>query len=897
MVFFFKCKQQNTSLIDNSVKENNTNAQGIETQHNNQTQNNYESAYSLQTLDQSFVVSTALPKESDIVKTAELVNFLKVCGVFKFEGTLNQELNITKLNFIVEQWIKLTLISRNTPRNIVENASAQLYIYGNYKLGVHDKEDHISILCDHSNFLMVQPEVTNLQTIQDEVIQMQFEGITVDVFFARLPFTELHKSINLQDEMVLKNVDVKCFNSLYGVRVTNQILQLIPNIDQFRLAVKAIKLWAKNNGVYGTTHGFLNDAAWTLLVTRICQSYPQAVAATVIQKFFLIFSNWKWPEPVFIKKLPSVNRELPAWDLNGNIQNKSDAMQIITPVHPQRNLASNVSYTTRKIMLNAFNFASQLTEQIMLGKESWDRLFHPSLFFMKYQHYVVLMVYAETYLDHLNWRRYIEDEVKRLIDILEKNPHIALVHLNPENFSHFKLNCNSQSGYSMWFIGLEFAKTNINLDLSYDLQNFTMETIQKARFSNIMKKGMDFTARRIKQEQLRLYIPSNIINFEKANIENVIEKEANGNSLFAERTVNKKETSESDEDDSDFKNCLKNHGYISLESESDDGKSESDDELRAMKPPALAYNDFKHRIIRIVDSNKPSIANIENQNGKIHSNKLNEKAITENTLLPTWFIDELLHDGKPVHKITSSKNEAVNWTQKTKGLKSQPETSESDEDDSDFKNCLKNHGYISLESESDDGKSESDDELRAMKPPALAYNDFKHRIIRIVDSNKPSIANIENQNGKIHSNKLNEKAITENTLLPTWFIDELLHDGKPVHKITSSKNEAVNWTQKTKGLKSQPVQNITNTTKHDPTSEKNHMNLLIGPNSILSKPNILPQFGAPILQQPYVRPYYLENTASNWNPYLIQLQQQINHQNAVRYRNITAAQNVLFNNK
>lgn len=75
---------------------------------------------------------------------------------------------------------------------------------------------------------------------------MQFEGITVDVFFARLPFTELHKSINLQDEMVLKNVDVKCFNSLYGVRVTNQILQLIPNIDQFRLAVKAIKLWAKS---------------------------------------------------------------------------------------------------------------------------------------------------------------------------------------------------------------------------------------------------------------------------------------------------------------------------------------------------------------------------------------------------------------------------------------------------------------------------------------------------------------------------------------------------------------------------------------------------------------------------------------------------------------------------
>ncbi|KAI4471133.1 poly a polymerase [Holotrichia oblita] len=812
MVFFFKCKQQSTSLIDNnSVTENNTNAQQDDTQQNNEHQNHHQNASSLQVLEQAFVVSTAPPKETDILKTAELVNSLRLYGILNFDE-LNHGLNIlTKLTLIVDKWIKITLISRNIPKNIVDNASAQLYTYGNYKLWVHDKEDHISILCvtpwyinrtdffiPFSNFLVFQPEVTNLQAIDDEVIQMKFEGINVDMFFARLPLTEIYKAIDLQDEMLLKNVDQKCFKSLYGVRVTNQILQLIPNIHEFRLVVKAIKLWAKHNGVHSNLHGFLNDAAWTLLVVRICQSYPQAVAATLIQKFFLIFSNWKWPEPVFIKKLPPVNWSIPSWDpnnyiqvdfsvklgqkiyfftLQANIQDRSDVMPIITPVHPQRNVALNVSISTRKIMLNAFKWASQLTEEIMLGKESWDRLFHSSSFFMKYQHYIVLMVNAETYADHLQWRSFIENEVKHLIANLEANPHIALVHINPESFSHFKLNSNSQSGYSMWFIGLEFAKTNFNLDLSYDMQNFTMETIQKARSVNIIRRGMDLTARRIKQEQLRLYIPASIINFEKVNNENLIGKQTNDNSLPAERTINKE-------------------------------------------------------------------------------------------------------------KLTQQLQHTVNKTSDSE-----------EEDDTDYKICLKNHGYKSLESESDDGKSESDDELRAMKPPPLAYNDFKHRIVKIGVPNNLSVTNIENQNRKTHFDQLGKKATAEDTLLPTWFIDELLHDGNSLN-ITNSKNETANLKEKTKDITSQTTQNLAGIIQnHNPTPQlRNYMNV-IGPNLLLYKPNNLPQVGAPIFQPPYIRPSYLGNIASNWNPYLIQhlqLQQQINYQHGIRYQMNTPAQNLLF---
>ena len=49
--------------------------------------------------------------------------------------------------------------------------------------------------------------------------------------------------------MLLKNLDEKCVRSLNGCRVTDEILRLVPNTDNFRLALRAIKLWAKSMAV------------------------------------------------------------------------------------------------------------------------------------------------------------------------------------------------------------------------------------------------------------------------------------------------------------------------------------------------------------------------------------------------------------------------------------------------------------------------------------------------------------------------------------------------------------------------------------------------------------------------------------------------------------------------
>lgn len=139
--------------------------------------------------------------------------------------------------------------------------------------------------------------------------------------------------------MLLKNLDPKCVRSLNGCRVTDEILRLVPNIENFRLALRAIKLWAKRkiifliiiinmmhifystsafsflgHGIYSNVLGYLGGVSWAMLVARTCQLYPNAVAATLIEKFFLVFSQWKWPQPVLLKQPDNVNLGYAVWD-------------------------------------------------------------------------------------------------------------------------------------------------------------------------------------------------------------------------------------------------------------------------------------------------------------------------------------------------------------------------------------------------------------------------------------------------------------------------------------------------------------------------------------------------------------------------------------------------------
>ncbi|XP_018332903.1 poly(A) polymerase type 3 [Agrilus planipennis] len=483
------------------------------------------------TFGMTSAISMALPKPSDITKTAELEEALKPFDVFETDQELNHRMVVLgKLYSLVKQWIKDLSIARNMPESVAENVGGKIYTFGSYRLGVHNRGADIDALCvaprhihrsDYfSSFfelLKQQPEVKELRAVEEAfvpVIKMNFDGIEIDMLFARLLLKEIPDGMDLQDDFLLKNLDPKCVRSLNGCRVTDEILRLVPNIDNFRLALRTIKLWAKRHGIYNNALGYLGGVSWAMLVARTCQLYPNAAPATLVHKFFLVFSQWKWPQPVLLKQPFNVNLGFPVWDPRVNIQDRYHLMPIITPAYPQQNSTYNVSTSTRAVMIEEFKSGLLLTDEIMLGKQSWEKLFETPAFFMKYKHFIVLLVSAATAEDHLEWCGLVESKVRLLIVTLERNQHITMAHINPESYSQIDSQKDSSQHCSLWFIGLEFSKTeNLNVDLTYDIHQFT-ETVLRQGLK-MLKDGMKLEARHVRRKQLHQYLSPSLLKRER----------------------------------------------------------------------------------------------------------------------------------------------------------------------------------------------------------------------------------------------------------------------------------------------------------------------------------------------------------------------------------------------
>ncbi|XP_044163122.1 poly(A) polymerase type 3-like [Acropora millepora] len=254
-------------------------------------------------------ISMAEPKPEDIVLTKALEESLKSYGVFESEDELQHRMVVLiQLNTLVKKWIIDTSLSKNMPESIANSVGGKIFTFGSYRLGVHTKGADIDTLLvaprnvDRGDFfgtfyetLKNNEDVKGLVAVENAfvpVIKMVFCGIEMDLLFARLALAEVPDNLSLLDENLLRNLDTKCVRSLNGCRVTDEILHLVPNIENFRLTLRAIKLWAKKRGIYSNVLGFLGGVSWAMLVARTCQLYPNAVAATLLQKFFLVFSKW-----------------------------------------------------------------------------------------------------------------------------------------------------------------------------------------------------------------------------------------------------------------------------------------------------------------------------------------------------------------------------------------------------------------------------------------------------------------------------------------------------------------------------------------------------------------------------------------------------------------------------
>ncbi|MEJ1274318.1 hypothetical protein NN561_005200 [Cricetulus griseus] len=254
-------------------------------------------------------ISLACPKEIDHIYTQKLIDAMKPFGVFEDEEELNHRLVVLgKLNNLVKEWISDISESKNLPPSVVATVGGKIFTFGSYRLGVHTKGADIDALCvaprhvERSDFfqsffekLKHQDGIRNLRAVEDAfvpVIKFEFDGIEIDLVFARLAIQTISDNLDLRDDSRLRSLDIRCIRSLNGCRVTDEILHLVPNKETFRLTLRAVKLWAKRRGIYSNMLGFLGGVSWAMLVARTCQLYPNAAASTLVHKFFLVFSKW-----------------------------------------------------------------------------------------------------------------------------------------------------------------------------------------------------------------------------------------------------------------------------------------------------------------------------------------------------------------------------------------------------------------------------------------------------------------------------------------------------------------------------------------------------------------------------------------------------------------------------
>ncbi|XP_040905706.1 poly(A) polymerase type 3-like [Toxotes jaculatrix] len=348
-------------------------------------------------------ISEDLPEEGDLIQSRKLSESLRAYDIFEDDLQLRHRENVVKrLESVYKDWLKEMCKEMNLPEVVTDNVGGKISPFGSFHLGSHTKGADIDALCVGPGFLerkdfftsfyeklKAQKEVTDIQAVEEAfvpVIKLCYDGTEVDLVFARLLQRSIPEDLKLCNDELLKNLDKLCVRSLSGYRVTEEILSLVPNVYNFRLALRTIKLWAKRRNIYSNKLGFLGGVSWAILVARVCQLFPNATASTLVTKFFKIYSMWVWSVPVCLREVKDCRYNLPFWDPRVNPSDRCHIMPIITPAYPQQNTSYNVSPSTFTIITEEIKRGHAIAQEIQQGKATWSKLFETPEFFEKYQY-------------------------------------------------------------------------------------------------------------------------------------------------------------------------------------------------------------------------------------------------------------------------------------------------------------------------------------------------------------------------------------------------------------------------------------------------------------------------------------------------------------------------------
>ncbi|KAL9156913.1 hypothetical protein ABFS82_09G111200 [Erythranthe guttata] len=461
------------------------------------------------------------PTNVDIHRNRELQKFLLDSGIYESaEESAKRELVLEKLKQIVKVWVKQLTRIKGYSDQMVEDANAAIFTFGSYRLGVHGPGSDIDTLCVGPSYINREEdffyglhcilneieEVTELQPIPDArvpVMKFKFDGIPIDLLYASVSLLVVPDDFDISNISVLYNIDETTACSLNGCRVADQILKLVPNVENFRTTLQCLKFWAKRRGIYSNVMGFLGGVNWAILVARLCQFYPQANPSMLVYRFFRVYTMWRWPNAVTLCEIEHNALGFTVWDPRINAWDGLHLMPIITPAYPCMNSSYNVSASTLRVMLEQFQFGKNICEDIELNKLKWSALFEPYSFFESYKNFLQVEMIASDLDDLRSWKGWVESRLRQLILKIERDTgEILQCHPNPRDYA----DSSKQCAHSAFFMGLQRKQGEVVQEgQQFDIRKTVDEFRHQIKSYLYRKPGMEIYVSHVRRKQIPSY--------------------------------------------------------------------------------------------------------------------------------------------------------------------------------------------------------------------------------------------------------------------------------------------------------------------------------------------------------------------------------------------------------
>ncbi|PTB35404.1 uncharacterized protein TrAFT101_011281 [Trichoderma asperellum] len=396
-------------------------------------------------------ISVNLPTEAEKRASDALIEELRRQKTFESPSETDKRWKVlASLQEICNEFVR-KVATEKEPKNeiLIKNARGKVFTYGSFRLGVFGpgsdidtlivapkyvtREDYFKHFPDLLVSMAPPGAITDLTVVTDAfvpIIKFEYSDISIDLIFSRIIQKQIAPDFdNLKDSSLLRGLDEAELRSLNGTRVTDEILALVPEESTFKLALRAIKLWAQRRAVYANIMGFPGGVAWAMLVARVCQLYPKAATSVIVNKFFLVIGQWRWPQPVLLKPIGSGPLPVRVWNPKVYKGDSFHLMPVITPAYPSMCATFNITRSSMTIIQRELRRGLEISEQIMVGKRPWSDLFVKHTFFTQgYRYYISVVSASKDKEAHKVWSGYVESKVRMLVQKLEQHSSIALAH-------------------------------------------------------------------------------------------------------------------------------------------------------------------------------------------------------------------------------------------------------------------------------------------------------------------------------------------------------------------------------------------------------------------------------------------------------------------------------------